>query len=67
MPKEVINTRDAAVQIGWPSDDNADRYVQLGVTYDGDSEAWVRLDSPAQIMRLRRELGRASRRVFGIE
>ena len=63
MAERVIRSNDSEVWLGWPTEDSGDAYVQLGVIH-GDNSAWAVLDSDA-IDRLRRELQRAKRRVYG--
>lgn len=62
MAKQVLQTNDSEVWLGWPTEDTGDAYVQLGVLH-GDQSAWAQLDSDG-IDQLRRELQRAKRRVY---
>lgn len=61
--RETIRTRDAAVYVGFPTADQDDPSVQVGVSY-GTRVAYAVLTSPDQVADLRRVLQRASRRVW---
>lgn len=63
MAERVIRSNDSEVWLGWPTVDSGDAYVQLGVLH-GDESAWAQLDEDG-IDRLRRQLQRAKRRVYG--
>ena|SRR5882757_418764 len=63
MARETIRTHDAAIYVGFPTTDQDDPSVQVGVSY-GDSVGWAVLTSPDQVADLRRVLQRASRRMW---
>jgi hypothetical protein len=63
MARETIRTHDAEVYVGFPTTDQDDPSVQVGVSY-GDSVGWAVLTSPDQVADLRRVLQRASRKVW---
>ena len=64
--RETIRTNDAELYLGWPTTDQDDPSVQIGVRY-GDHVAYAVLTSPDQVADLRRVLQRASRKVWPMQ
>jgi len=66
--RETIRTNDAELYLGWPTTDQDEQQLTVGIVYHptiGDPvSAWATLDSPEQVATARRAMQRGSRKVW---